>query len=718
MKQRITAFNRPSHPPHPGTPARQTFRQAFALPGHGILLAAALLVVAFLQLQIPAQAQTTGESPAEAHDLGVLIAPQTLNGRVNADHPQDHYRFEVTDSVRVVNLLIPQTSLSGYVDLIIAQDRNENFVIEDNEILAGDRGYRNGTATIQIWLNPGQYYARVQVVPGYDTPYSLTLSQSPRPASAGAGDDSIPLALQRPAMTPGVAIKDFVGLSDTIDIHHFEVTNEVHEVRLVIPQTSMSGYLTLSLAEDLNGNLLADTDEILGPVTGYHGSTAAIQLWLNPGRYLVMVRAYPNYQTPYDLTLSLTRKPASGGRADDTIAQSFERPPMVHAQTVADYVGYNDPVDVYRFEVVGSVAEVQAILPKASLNGYATLSLIRDANGNGVVEESEILDASNGYSGSDARVDAWLDPGVYFLRVAAYPGYSPNYSLTLAQSAKPRSLGLGDNEPASPGHIGHVTAPVMIDDYVGTSDVQDFYRFDVTGPVRKVTAMLPRENLSGYAILRLMTDANQDGILEDLAQDNGYSGANAIIERELGPGRYFISVARYPGYSTPYRLVVSRVFTGDVPPFVVVAPVQQIVAAGKPATFSVQGDGSGTLQYQWLLDDQPIPGATGPTLTLTDRITEVRDYRVSVRITNAAGQVVTEPIRLQVTPADLQLGIARAVLLSWPLAGSEGYVVQGAPSPDGPWSPLTSREVVVHGNRRELTIDDPARFGFFRLVKP
>jgi|GEM_PF-3249377 len=90
-----------------------------------------------------------------------------------------------------------------------------------------------------------------------------------------------------------------------------------------------------------------------------------------------------------------------------------------------------------------------------------------------------------------------------------------------------------------------------------------------------------------------------------------------------------------------------------------------------------------------LLPTLPIPGATSASVTLTDRILEVRDYTVSVRISSALGSVTTESVRLQVTPADVELGITRPILLSWPLAGTDGYLVQGAPTPTdhGPSSP-------------------------------
>lgn len=676
-----------------------------------------LAVALAATLGAAAQAQS-GNSMLEAHDLGVLNGPKVLNGSGNNIDAADYYRFEITESVGIVEGLIPGATLQGALTLQLIDDLNGNNIAEATEILDASQGRARVNASVYSWLSPGVYYARVTVAANNATSYQLTLSQTARPDSGGREDDSIGLALETEPIASTQVVQDFVGIADPVDFYRIDVTNQVHLVRAVIPKDSLSAYLLLSLYRDSNANGVPEDSEILASSTGQSNANAVNQLWLNPGTYFVRVDSYANQNTPYELTVSQSPRPLSAGPRDDTIALASARPLLPSAQPVQDFVGTSDPMDFYAFEVTSPVAEVQAIIPKSSLSGYLTLSIIRDDNENGVAEENEVMESATGQSNATATVLTWLDRGRYFIRVASYSEHSTEYSLTLSQDPKPSSLGLRDNRPTSPAYLGHITTPRQIDDYVGPSDGTDLYRFDIAGPSRKVTALIPKASLGGYVTLRLLADTDSNAILEEIKSDTGYSNGDALIDQILGPGTYYLQVTPYTSHATRYSMVLSRSFTGEVPPFILQPPLPQTIAAGKPATFSVQGDGSGTLQYQWYLDDQLLPGATAATLTLTDRIVDVRDYTVRVRITNALGGVNSESVRLQITPADVELGIARAVLLSWPVAGTDGYLVQGAPTANGPWTFLTNRLVTLQGNRREFTVENPAHFGAFRLAKP
>ncbi|MCC7373894.1 MAG: hypothetical protein IT581_04500 [Verrucomicrobiales bacterium] len=662
--------------------------------------------------------EPSGDTMIDAVDLGVLEAPLRMSGRVNEGAPADFYRFEVTGVVADVSGLIPRATLQSYLQLSLVQDANSNFVVEDEEVLATDQGYTGSDAITRLWLNPGVYYLRVQAISTYNTSYELTLSKTAKPSSGGSADDTLADANQRNPILPARPVVDFVGSSDGVDYYRFEVTNLVHEARAIIPGSTMTGYLTLRLIQDVNGNQLPDDNEVLATDAGHTGEPAEVERWLNPGTYYIGVHAYPGYSTGYELTLSLAPQPQSGGQRDDTIALADTRNPLVPARAVSDFVGSSDDTDYYRFEVPDSVSEVQAVLPRSSLVGYAILTILRDANQNGVMEDDEVMAAATGHGGADARVLTWLDPGTYYLRVSAYPGYSTTYSVTLAVLPRPWSRGILDNDANSATALGHISAPRQVDDYLGNSDEADYYQFEVSGPTRKVTALLPRDFLNGYIFLKLFRDANNDSILEEMKSAVGHGGASASIEQDLGPGTYYLGVLRYPGYTTTYRLVLSREFAGNVAPFLLVPPIPQTVAAGKSATFTVQADGSGALSYQWFLNGEQIPGATASTVTLTDRIAQIGEYSVNARITSSLGTLTTDPVRLQVTPANVAIEIARAALLSWPLAGTEGYLLQGAPTPNGPWTFQTNRPVTAVGNRREVTVPNPEQVVFYRLAKP
>ncbi len=50
-------------------------------------------------------------------------------------------------------------------------------------------------------------------------------------------------------------------------------------------------------------------------------------------------------------------------------------------------------------------------------------------------------------------------------------------------------------------------------------------------------------------------------------------------------------------------------------PSITVQPMNQTVAAGQTATFSVTASGNGTLSYQWQMNDADISGANSASYT-------------------------------------------------------------------------------------------------------
>lgn len=71
-----------------------------------------------------------------------------------------------------------------------------------------------------------------------------------------------------------------------------------------------------------------------------------------------------------------------------------------------------------------------------------------------------------------------------------------------------------------------------------------------------------------------------------------------------------------------------------------------VLAPGAPRTLSVEAEGSGVLEYQWLHNGVAIVGATGPTCTLArPGVADLGEYRVLVR--NFAGTAVSHPIVLR-----------------------------------------------------------------------
>ncbi len=87
-------------------------------------------------------------------------------------------------------------------------------------------------------------------------------------------------------------------------------------------------------------------------------------------------------------------------------------------------------------------------------------------------------------------------------------------------------------------------------------------------------------------------------------------------------------------------------------PFILVQPLDQSVAAGGSASFTVGAAGTAPLSYQWSRDTQVLPGATAATLLLSN-VDAAAAGAYSVLVTNAAGSATSHAAALTVEGDDL-----------------------------------------------------------------
>jgi hypothetical protein len=103
------------------------------------------------------------------------------------------------------------------------------------------------------------------------------------------------------------------------------------------------------------------------------------------------------------------------------------------------------------------------------------------------------------------------------------------------------------------------------------------------------------------------------------------------VVNQWDAGSYTVTVTNGTGSieSAPASLTVLSVF---VPPSITSqpSPDKTLVTAGSPVSFTAAASGSGPLTYQWLVNGQPIPGATEATFTLPDvQLTDAGTYTVT-----------------------------------------------------------------------------------------
>ena len=196
------------------------------------------------------------------------------------------------------------------------------------------------------------------------------------------------------------------------------------------------------------------------------------------------------------------------------------------------------------------------------MSDVVRVNLIIDLNNNGEIDSNEELrsDSAGGFSG-DGSISVTLGAAEYFIRVYA-PSISDNtgYILDLSATNTPPT------PPTDPGStletafdLGFVSGTQSIDEFVGTVDRNDYYRFRLS---EDANFGLVLSDLSDNARVELIIDLNDNGEIDSgevLRSDSagGFSGSG-FISVTLGAAEYFIRVyAPSISDNTGYTLSVS-----------------------------------------------------------------------------------------------------------------------------------------------------------------
>ena len=150
-----------------------------------------------------------------------------------------------------------------------------------------------------------------------------------------------------------------------------------------------------------------------------------------------------------------------------------------------------------------------------------------------------------------------------------------------------------------------------------------------------------------------------------------------------------------------------RVELASVPTLPVISAQPQPLAVyqGQDALFTVSATGSGTLNYQWLFEGSPIPGATSNSLTVTNVLPQnIGAY--SVVVANGAGPVTSSNAALTLRDSPYVSGVAatpgqRAAIISWATTVPSDSRVQYGPGGNG--SSFSSVSYTDHTARQPTT---------------
>jgi hypothetical protein len=148
----------------------------------------------------------------------------------------------------------------------------------------------------------------------------------------------------------------------------------------------------------------------------------------------------------------------------------------------------------------------------------------------------------------------------------------------------------------------------------------------------------------GTPVLTYQWEVSTDGgaIFDDLSDKIGVSGSESPtlsingIGIGLNGNQYECVIANGIGSVTSVPVVL----TVETPPSITTQPVPQTVNAGSSVVLAVVASGSSALSYQWNLNGNPISGATGPTLSLSN-VTAASGGTYSVDVTDGSGNETT-----------------------------------------------------------------------------
>jgi uncharacterized delta-60 repeat protein len=111
---------------------------------------------------------------------------------------------------------------------------------------------------------------------------------------------------------------------------------------------------------------------------------------------------------------------------------------------------------------------------------------------------------------------------------------------------------------------------------------------------------------------------------------------------------------------------------GLMAPKISTQPQSRTVVTGQPASFTVQAWGTAPLNYQWMLNGTPIPGATNSHLGLNSARLSDNGGMFAVVVTNSAGLITSLPATLTV----LDITAVPPPTMTSPALGPNGFTFQ------------------------------------------
>ncbi|MFL5241582.1 MAG: carbohydrate-binding domain-containing protein [Gemmataceae bacterium] len=494
-------------------------------------------------------------APGVALNIGNLFAEVRLSDFLSSTDTADIIKFTLTSSGSL-KASFPTTAKGTDADLELIQDKNNNLVIDSNEILNFSRNVGPTGESVTSSLVAGTYFVRLLRKAGSPS-YDLTLSLD----SAGS---TVSTARLMTLSGDNSSTIEFVGPNDPTDLYKL---NLLDGTRLSIAMSLLDQPVILSVGQDTNGDGMLDIKEELLSASITTGSSIQSLNVPKKGQYLVKVVPLGSATTHYGIVFG-DGPPDNAGNSLATARDLGTLPasPQKFADVVGSRVGTfgdDDFDDFYRFTLADGGPYIFQSQIFVGVTGNVGMQLIRDVNRNHIIDDGEVLATTVSIPNPpnlplppNPIVSSLIEPGVYYLHVFSVAGQA---SYTLSMSAVSTD-GVG-NTLGTAKDLGQLTTTLTASEFVGGIDSTDIYRFSVAGPC-EISVSRASAGRVGFDVIH---DTDND-LTVDPGEDLTLSrrGSAAIHDLYLASaGIYYLRVVPFRFANTQYD--VNLIFSSQTP---------------------------------------------------------------------------------------------------------------------------------------------------------
>ncbi|MGB8701981.1 MAG: hypothetical protein WCD18_21405 [Thermosynechococcaceae cyanobacterium] len=358
-------------------------------------------------------------------------------------------------------------------------------------------------------------------------------------------------------LTANKTFKDKVGGTDLYDFYKFNITQNS---KVTFALSNLTDDAEIAIASDLNKDGVFTTNEIIDNTALSGSVNRSLISDLGTGTYYAIVSPgnsfFPDGTSNTNYTLKISPVAITGvvPKQDPgfTYQTSFKVGSLTAGQTYKQFVGGSDFGDFYKFDITKNSTLTTTL---SGLSQDAEIAIISDLNKDGVFTTNEVIDNTALSGAVDRILISDLGTGTYYALISPGNSFFPdgtsntNYTFKLT----PKAI-TGVSPTKDPGFtyitafkVGSLSATKTYKQFVGGSDLGDFYKFNIT---KNSTLTTTLTGLREDAEVAIISDLNKDGVFttNEIIDNTALSGSvDRTLISDLGTGTYYALVS--PGNS-------------------------------------------------------------------------------------------------------------------------------------------------------------------------